>query len=147
MRAFVSLHDLRDRAVIVEVLRRMGCTDFVYDSSDAGGLFHYAAIQVFDHQEERMKYAVDETHPLMVDLRQFVIEHPDCYVLAITHFSCNNDGRTAFEQGADWWITESSLSLDSNWEHARASHDLQKGVPSWRKLEAASASIQESATT
>lgn len=145
MNALIVVQDRVSRQILTDVLRAQGCTKFVYDAEGAAGMFHYAAIQVFDSDEERMNYHVDETHPLMVDLKSFVERHPHCYVLAVTHAPCQNDGRTAFDQGADWWIIETSLSLASTWEHVRASHRLQKGVPPWEGAEAVHASAQEPA--
>lgn len=131
MRALIVLNDPRDRETVTRVLRNLGCIEFAYDANEASGTFHYAAIQVFDSEEERLAYKVDAMHPLMVDLKLFVEQHPDCYVLAVTHVQCQNDGRTAYDQGADWWIIDSSLSLASTWEHVRTSHRLHKGIPSW----------------
>jgi hypothetical protein len=140
MKALIVLSDAHARDAATRALRAQGCTEFVYKAEDAQGIYHYAVIQVFSSDEERLCYKVDESHPLMVDLKMFVDEHPNCYVLAVTHEPCENDGRTAFLQGADWWIIEASLSLPSNWEHARKSHHMKKGVPSWER-EVATANV------
>jgi hypothetical protein len=133
MRAFLFMTDERDRAYAETVLRRVGCDDIVSNPDEIGnGLFHYAVLQVFDETVDHLRYDMDLDHPRMRQLTAFIASHPDCYVLAITHKPCVNDGSLATGIGADYWLTDGFLELlESHLEHARNFHRAIKGIPSW----------------
>lgn len=144
MKAYVDVYSAEDRALAEGALRRLGCTEFSYNLDDIDDAVRYAVLQVFDyveHGNECPGYEIDASHPLMVRLKQFVDRFPDCYVLAMTLQKSENDGRVAYGLGADWWVIESSIGLDSNWEHAKMSHDHRKGIPSWAQEEVATATV------
>ncbi len=143
MNAFLLLVDAEDRALVENELRRVGCRDFAYSADEIGnGVFHYAIVQVFDETVEHTLYDMDPSDPRMQQLAAFIAAHPECYVIAITHEQCTNDGRLAHQIGADWWLMDTDLSLLGNaLSHAKTSHHQLKGVPSWAREEVASANI------
>lgn len=136
--------DLEDRAYAEAVLRRVGCDEIVNNPDDIGnGLFHYAVVQVFDETVDHLRYDMDRDHPRMLQLAAFVASHPECYVLAITHKPCENDGSLAHLIGADYWLTDAFLELlESHLGHARSYHRIVKGIPSWDQ-EVASATASQ----
>lgn len=148
MRAFVFLKDDKDRKLTETVLRRLGCDDIVNNPDDIGnGCFHYAVLQVFDETVDRLRYDMSADHPRMKQLAAFVRAHPECYVLAITHVPCTNDGNLAHVIGADYWLSDNFLALlESHLAHARTFHRMAKGIPDWDRREvAASATASEPA--
>lgn len=148
MRAFIFLTHPEDRAYAETVLRRVGCDDIVDNPDDIGnGLFHYAVVQVFDETVGHLRYDMDADHPRMRQLAAFVESHPDCYVLAITHTPCENDGSLAHVIGADYWLTDAFLDLlGSHLEHAKTYHRMVKGIPAWEQ-EVAAATVSQPAAT
>lgn len=148
MRAFVFLKDGKDRARAETVLRRLGCDEIVTNPDDIGnGCFQYAILQVFDETVDRLRYDMSADHPRMRQLAAFVESHPECYVLAITHVACSNDGNLAHAIGADYWLSDNFLNLlETHLEHARMFHRRTKGIPDWDKQEgAASATASQPA--
>lgn len=133
MRAFLFLTHPDDHAFAEKVLRELGCDNIVTDPDHIGtGEFHYAVMQVFDETVDHLRYDMSADHPRMEQLAQFVRSHPECYVLAITHKPCENDGSLAHAIGADYWLTDGFLGLlASQFEYARAFHRIVKGIPSW----------------
>lgn len=142
MRAFLFLTNEKDRTYVETVLRRVGCDEIVTNPDEIGnGLFNYAVVQVFDETVDHLCYDMDADHPRMRQLAAFVESHPDCYVLAITHKPCDNDGVLAAAIGADYWLTDGFMELiQSHLEHARNFHRVIKGIPSW-DAEAAPATV------
>jgi len=136
--------DENDKAYVETVLRRVGCDNIVSNPDDIGnGLFHYAVVQVFDEAVDHLRYDMDKDHPRMLQLAAFVGSHPECYVLAITHKPCENDGALAASIGADYWLTDGFLMLlESHLEHAKTLHRATKGIPSWdAEVEVAPATV------
>lgn len=135
MKAFVFLSDAKHRALAKSALRRLGCTDITYNAGDIGTtVFQYAIVQVFDKTAGHEKYDMDPSDPRMQWLAEFIRMHPECYVVAVTHDRCTNDGLLSHHIGADWWIMDEDMSLlRAALNHARTAHRQLKGIPSWEQ--------------
>lgn len=133
MRAFLFLKHPEDHAVALAVLRERGCDEIVTDPDHIGtGEFQYAVLQVFDETVDHLRYDMTPDHPRMVQLAEFVRSHPECYVLAITHRPCENDGSLSHAIGADYWLTDGFMGLiGSHLDYAREFHRTVKGIPAW----------------
>ncbi len=147
MRAFLFLKDPDDHAFAEKVLKGLGCDDIVTDPDRIGtGEFHYAVVQVFDETVDHLRYDMAADHPLMLQLAEFVRSHPECYVLAITHKPCENDGSLAHAIGADYWLTDGFMAmLGSHLGYAREYHRAVKGIPSWDAEEGAATTASQPA--
>lgn len=139
MNACVIIADPCLRKIAESALRRLGCKKILHSLDDTNALvgdIQYAVIQVFDNDVESKKYTIDESCPLIQRVRTFVDEHPECYVVAVTHKPCVNDGRMAVNEGnVDWWITDTQVKdyLPTAFCHAYLYHHAMKGFPAWRK--------------
>jgi hypothetical protein len=139
MKALLVVTDDAVRASAERTLRRVGCTEFSYnldDITDSVGIIHYAVIEVFDPEVTDKDYSITPACPLIQRVKRFVDEHPECYVIAVTHKACANDGRIAMNiANVDWWITADDVRnyLVVTLRTTYTNHHAFKGIPSWTK--------------
>lgn len=138
MQACVIVADPKVRKLAESALRRLGCRKFIHnldDINDRTGQIHYAVIQVFDPAVETPGYVIDRSCPLIQRVKDFVDAHPDCYVVAVTHKKCVNDGRMASNEGrVDYWLSDASMEfLEGTFAHAYVYHHAMKGIPEWAR--------------
>ncbi len=138
MQACVIVADPKVRKLAESALRRLGCRTFIHNLDDINertGQIHYAVIQVFDPDVEAPGYAIDRSCPLIQRVKDFVDAHPGCYVVAVTHKPCANDGRMATNEGrVDYWLQDASMELlEGTFAHAYLYHHAMKGIPEWAR--------------
>ncbi len=139
MQACVIVADPYVRKLAESILRNLfGCKKFINNLEDINGRtgqIHYAVIQVFDPEVDMPGYTIDRSCPLIQRVKDFVDAHPDCYVVAVTHKPCLNDGRMATNEGrVDYWLSDASMGLlEGTFSHAYLYHHAMKGIPEWAR--------------